>query len=169
MILPSSVIGRLLYEISADANLPSRVYACGMMMYHAFIEYICGEDSPEGFQHADCVIVGITCLILSVKFNEDFINSVEVVSDTAPVKSRSIRVIDSAARAVLSYGASEDSLSTEQLLCVRDKIKAVVCEMSVLRILGNFATRIPIDKETDSMSPQQLIESYSTPACLAGK
>jgi hypothetical protein len=155
-----------MYEISSDANLPPRVYACGMMMYHAFMEYIFGENPGEDFKDPDCVIVGITCLILSVKFNEDYLNSVEVVTDAAPIKSRSIRIIDSAARAILSYGGSVSNLSTEQLIGVKDKLKSAVCEMSILRILGNFATSIPLDSRIDSMSIDELIETYSTPHCL---
>ena len=170
-MVPSSVIGRLLFEISADCNLPPRIYACAMLMYHAFMEYVSEDgDSGQSLQDVDSVMVGITSLILSVKFNENYLNTVEKLHEPTPTKSRSMRVIESAAHAIVSYSAgqvSSSGISTEQFVLIKERIKNGVSEMSMLRIFGNFTTSIPIIPGTDTMETKQLIREYSTSQCLS--
>ena len=166
MVLPGTVVSRFVYEISADCGLPSRIFACAMMLYHAFMEYVSEEDS---LQDPDCLMVGITSVVLSLKFNENYLNTIEMNQDPIPAKSRSMRVIDSAARAIVSYGSAQSSsqpLTTEQLVLVKERVKLAVSEMSMLRIFGNFATCVPVIPETDKMTPVELVGEYSTPQCL---
>ena len=166
MVLPGVVVSRFVYEVSSDSGLPPRIFACAMMLYHAFVEYVSEEGS---LLDADFIMVGITSLVLSLKFNENYLNTViEQVNDPVPSKSRSMKVIDSAARAIVSYGQSHNAkgLTTEQLVQVKEKIKAGVCELSMLRIFGNFSTSIPVVPGTDSMAPLDLVREYSSPQCL---
>ena len=163
-MVPGPIISRLVYEISADCNLDRRIYACAMMMYHAFMEYVSDDGLVYPKLHeTDCVVLGVTTLVLSLKFNENYLNTIETASDV--IKSRSMKVIESSARAIISYGGTRD-LTTEQFVCVKEKLKFAVSELSVLRIFGNFATSIPIVPDTDSMDITQLISEYSTSQCL---
>ena len=167
-MLPNDVISRFVFEICTNALFPKRIFAGAMMIYHAYMEYMFSQHkSLSSIRDSDCIIIGITSLVVAVKFNEDFLNTTceQVADGGAVIRSRSMRIIDTAARAILSYG-HRSSLTTEQVVRMKERIKATVSEMSILRIVGDFATFIPVAQGTDNMTVSQLVDMYSRPDCL---
>ena len=144
---------RFVYEITASADLPMHIFGCAMMIYHGFMEYTKSEES---------LIIGITCMTVAVKFNENYLNSF-----TSLFKHRSSLVVDAAARVLLSYAKEADECSTEALTSVKREVQESVnaMELSVLKIIGNFggSMKTAFSKDCDE---GYLVEVYSNPICL---
>ena len=163
-------IARIVYETAILTGLPLHVWAVAMMFFHAYQEYSYEQepDDEQGNRYDDPVneaIVGITCLILSVKSNESYLNSKGLQS--SPVQ-RLQSVLESAARVILSYTAC--AVSTESIVQTKRKLKEIAptVELAILRIVGN--SLLPdtafLHNATDSEQESVLIEIYSSPICL---
>jgi len=169
-------IARLIYEINQDAGFPPYIYGYSMMLFHAFNEFVASERSQSATkseEELDALVVGITCLILAVKFNEDHLNSVCLATGrndgsihNRSLVSRSVQIVESAARAILSYQQSSPTTgySFEEFVGLKNKIKDMVCEYTVLRIVGNFATSAPVTRIC--IDHEMFFRYYATPQCL---
>jgi hypothetical protein len=155
----SHSVGRLLWEISQDGGLPAHVWAAAMMYFHAFQEYTLDSEK------IDSTMVGITCLALSVKANENYLKSQGSIVN--PVH-RLLGLLDSAARLVLSY--STNSASTEKIVDTKKRLKELIptVELAVMRVVGNSLVVETAFTETGLSESELniLTEIYSSPACL---
>ena len=163
-------LGRIIYEIVETCNLPIHIWAVAMMYFHAYEEYSSEDDpdhsgTPTFKDPVKKLMLGITCLTLSVKSNENYLNSLP--QNTSPV-SRIQAVVDSAARVVLSY--VRKSSSTENIIKAKRLMKDMMpnIELAVMRIVGNSLLPptafmgCPIGDKQKSL----LLEIYSNPICL---
>jgi hypothetical protein len=155
-------IGRLLYEIAINADLPRHVWAAAMMFFHAFEEYTIEHSTKERVSR---IMVGVTCLVLSVKSNENYL--VSKGSTLNPVL-RLLGLLDSAARVVVSYTANQ--ASSEKIVDTKKRLKEFipVVELALMRVVGN--SLVPdtafLDPNLNNKEDALLVEIYSSPVCL---
>jgi hypothetical protein len=157
-------IPRLIFEINKNAGLHPFIYGYAMMMYHAYNEFVGAVATTN--RDIDTLVIGITCLVLAVKFNEDYLNSTDLVLGKQKQgirTSRSAKIFEYASRAVLAYGQKSSS-SFEEFISVKNRLRDSICEYSVLRIVGNYATCIPVVE--DCHDEQKYFSYYASPKCL---
>ena len=179
----SHAIARVLYEICINAQFPLHIWAVSMMYFHAFEEYTSEMDSetedgeptmgfkkePSTTASVDQLMLGVTCMFLSVKANENYLNSASVPQMTS---SRLSCVLDWAARVVLSYSDKSGHVSSEKLTRVKRRIKEFVpsVELTIMRIVGNSLVLDTAFSESNAeFSESQVaifVEIYSSPVCL---
>ena len=174
-----------MYEVCLTAQFPLHIWAASMMYFHAFQEYTSEQESEADEREdslkerardvnstassVDQLMLGITCLLLSVKANENFLNSAKV----ARIPSVRLAVIlDCAARVVLSYAEKSKQVSSERLTKVKKRIKDFVpgVELTIMRIVGN--SLVPdtafsaSEGEFSETEVALLVEIYSSIVCL---
>lgn len=187
MVNDSHAIGRILYEICVSAQFPLHIWAVAMQYFHAFEEYTSehesdveetGEeydkkDSSTRNSMVDKLILGVTCMLLSVKANENLLNSASV---SRIPSLRLASILDWSAKVILAYYSTGQTVSSERLTKVKRRIKEFVpaVELTVMRVIGNSlvaesAFSIPDighEHEYSDSETSVLIEIYSSPVCL---
>ena len=138
-----------------------------MLYYHAYQEYSSDrEDSPVSASHfTNALVVGVSCLVLSVKANESYLNTMKPGINHV---QRLQATIEAAARCILSYTLS--SASPERVVQLKRKLKdfVPVVELAIMRVIGNSLE--PTTAFTQIRCSQTktavLIEVYSNPVSL---
>ena len=155
-----SHIARFICEVSIESNFPPRIFACAMKYFFAFQEFTGKEyDSSD-------IIMGITCLLVSVKANESLLNSsINNISSSG----RTSLLIENSVRSILSY-ANKELMPTAELFCgTSKKVKESVArsELTLLRIIGNsFDPLVACPSEWTQENTGGILAQFSTPACL---
>jgi hypothetical protein len=160
-------VSRYLFEVSLGADLPPHVWACSMLYYHAYQEYSSDRDhnpvSASNFTNA--LVVGVSCLVLSVKANESYLNTMKPGINHV---QRLQATIEAAARCTLSYTVS--SASTEKIVQLKRKLKdfVPVVELAIMRVIGNSLEPTTAFTQIRCSQAQAavLIEIYSNPLSL---
>ena len=171
-------IARLVFETTTMAKFPLHIWATAMMYLHAFEECTAEreEDDETGKRShkelqaqpakVEQLMLGITCLVLSVKANENYLNSLEPDRTTT---ARLAAVLDASARNILSYTAS--TVPTERIVHTKRRLKDFIpaTELSVMRVVGNslvIDTAFSFMSALNSQTTQILVEVYSSPIGL---
>lgn len=163
-------VGRVLYEIAETCNLPIHIWAVSMMYFHAYEEYSSEQntensETPNFGDPVKKLMLGITCLTISVKSNENYLNSQPIhISSVNRVQT----VVDSAARIILSYTRKKSS--TENILRAKRRVKDLMpnIELALMRIVGNSLqpSSVFLEAEVGDKQKSLLLELYSNPICL---
>jgi hypothetical protein len=141
-----------------------------MMYFHAYEEYSSEQntensETPNFKDPVKKLMLGITCLTISVKSNENYLNSQPI--HISPV-NRVQTVVDSAARIILSYTRKKSS--TENILRAKRRVKDLMpnIELALMRIVGNSLQPSTVFLEAGVSDKQKslLLELYSNPICL---
>lgn len=166
-------IARLLLEIAQTASIPTHVWATAMLYFFAFCEYT--QDIPKTSSLTASLtdfLVGVSCLVLSVKANENFLfaRMYRHGSDWRHAGANTFvsQVLDSAARVALSY-ISENEASIERIIKLKRKMRDFIpqLELDIMRVIGSsLQPESAFSDATSVTESQTLIEVYSNPVCL---
>jgi hypothetical protein len=125
------------------------------------------SDSPLIPANGNLIIARSTQKkVLSVKANENYLNSLEPDRTTT---ARLAAVLDASASNLLSYTAS--TVPTERIVHTKRRLKDFIpaTELSVMRVVGNslvIDTAFSLMCELNNQTTEILVEVYSSPVCL---
>lgn len=166
-------VARLLLEIAQTGSIPTHVWATAMLYFFAFCEYT--QDIHNSLSLPATLsdfLVGVSCLVLSVKANENYLLTCmgDHGSDWGhAVANRFVaQVLDSAARVALSY-VSENQASIERVIKLKRKMRDFIpqLELDIMRVIGSSLQPVTAFSVATSVTEAQiLIEVYSNPICL---
>jgi hypothetical protein len=177
--MTAHAVARLVYETGTFAKFPLHIWAVAMMYFHAFEECTAERENDEQSEKRGArpavvqaakleqLMLGVTCLVLSVKANENYLNSTEPERTTT---ARLAAVLDATARVILSYTAG--TVPTERIVQTKRRLKEFIppTELSIMRVIGNaLVPETAFSVSSVIMGAEctdLLVELYSSPVCL---
>lgn len=165
-----SHVARFLCEVCVESEFPPSIFACAMKFFFAFKDFVSHvkenqtEDKEEGIHHSEDLVLGLACLLVSVKSNESFLNS---LCGDGSLATRTGMLIDNSVVSILAY-AEYSTVDTEFRVGLTRAIKDAVsrAELVLLRVIGNS---FDCGQATLSWEENQigaLCRQFSTPKCL---
>lgn len=159
---------RFVYEVCMESKFPIRIYACAMMYLHAFNEYTSRDEESQEEQRVSSfdsakLVLAVTCLLLSLKANENYLNSTD-----SSIRGRTTSLIEGASRVIFQYAHEQQNVSREEITQLRRTLRDAVSvtELTLLRVIGNS---IEFGLEEELTDDLETVDWFATPECLNRK